>query len=167
MKLTCDICGGELQVLSGGQGATCKVCGVTYDIERLREKLGTPAAQPTAQAQAPQPQAPTPQTQPAVATPASSTVHYLHIKRLFDLHLSKYAAIIDGTEKYIIKGVGKISSIPLTPGPHTVTIQVAAQGITELEPYSFTVTDCDWAAEVHLKRSAFSAKYELKIWEMR
>ena len=40
MKLTCDLCGGTLQVNPGGQGATCSTCGLGYTMERLREKLG-------------------------------------------------------------------------------------------------------------------------------
>ena len=40
MKLTCDLCGGKLQVNPGGQGAHCADCGLGYTLERLREKLG-------------------------------------------------------------------------------------------------------------------------------
>ena len=39
MKLTCDLCGGALQVNLGGQGATCLTCGLGYTMDRLREKL--------------------------------------------------------------------------------------------------------------------------------
>lgn len=39
MKLTCDLCGGELQINSGGKSATCANCGLGYTMERLREKL--------------------------------------------------------------------------------------------------------------------------------
>ena len=39
MKLTCDLCGGALQMNLGGQGATCLNCGITYPMERLREML--------------------------------------------------------------------------------------------------------------------------------
>lgn len=40
MKLTCDLCGGKLQVNPGGQSARCADCGLGYTFERLREKLG-------------------------------------------------------------------------------------------------------------------------------
>lgn len=40
MKLTCDICGGELEMRAGGQGAVCANCGLAYSLERLKEKLG-------------------------------------------------------------------------------------------------------------------------------
>ena len=39
MKITCDLCGGMLQINSGGQGATCENCGIGYTMARLREKL--------------------------------------------------------------------------------------------------------------------------------
>ena len=39
MKITCDLCGGALQINLGGQGATCTNCGLTYTMDRLREKL--------------------------------------------------------------------------------------------------------------------------------
>ncbi len=39
MKLTCDLCGGQLMVGSGGQSASCTVCGLLYSMDRLREKL--------------------------------------------------------------------------------------------------------------------------------
>ena len=37
MKLKCDLCGGPLQVTSGGKGASCMVCGLNYTMERLQE----------------------------------------------------------------------------------------------------------------------------------
>lgn len=39
MKLTCDVCGGTLQMNAGAQEATCKICGMCYSIEVLRNKL--------------------------------------------------------------------------------------------------------------------------------
>jgi len=39
MKLKCDLCGSALQVNSGGQSASCTTCGLTYSMERLKEKL--------------------------------------------------------------------------------------------------------------------------------
>lgn len=39
MKVCCDLCGGTLQVLSCGEDAVCKNCGLTYPMERLREML--------------------------------------------------------------------------------------------------------------------------------
>lgn len=39
MKITCDLCGGALQMNLGGQSATCTSCGLVYTMDRLREKL--------------------------------------------------------------------------------------------------------------------------------
>ena len=39
MRIICDICGGGLQINSGGQGAICTVCHLNYAMSRLREKL--------------------------------------------------------------------------------------------------------------------------------
>lgn len=38
MAITCDVCGGELLIGAGGKTAKCTVCGVSYSIERIREK---------------------------------------------------------------------------------------------------------------------------------
>ena len=39
MKLQCDICGGKLEMQAGGRTAVCQCCGMTYSVERLREKV--------------------------------------------------------------------------------------------------------------------------------
>lgn len=57
MKITCDLCGGSLQINVGGQGATCLSCGLTYPMERLREMLtGNTAVKP----EPPKPEPPKP-----------------------------------------------------------------------------------------------------------
>ncbi len=38
MKLTCDLCGGELEMTVGTSGAVCRSCGLEYAPDRLREK---------------------------------------------------------------------------------------------------------------------------------
>ncbi len=67
MKLTCDLCGGSLRMNLGGKDASCTACGLTYSLDRLREKLGviqTPAS----------PKQTAPQSAPA-AMPDNSFVH--------------------------------------------------------------------------------------------
>ena len=39
MKLVCEICGGTLEMKSGGKGAACTVCGLTYSLDYLKEML--------------------------------------------------------------------------------------------------------------------------------
>lgn len=46
-NLLCDICSGTLVINAGGQNATCSVCGVSYSIERLREKAIAQSVQPS------------------------------------------------------------------------------------------------------------------------
>lgn len=50
--MCCDLCGGTLRVNAGGVSATCCGCGVTYPMERLREKLQSLHAAPAAPQQA-------------------------------------------------------------------------------------------------------------------
>lgn len=45
MKISCDLCGSELQMEAGGQSARCTVCGMVYSLERLREKMKIPPAE--------------------------------------------------------------------------------------------------------------------------
>lgn len=62
MKLTCDLCGASLQVDAGGRSATCVNCGLTYSMERLREKLQAGKPQPSVSV----PVTPAPPAAPAV-----------------------------------------------------------------------------------------------------
>ena len=39
MAITCDVCNGELMIGAGGKTAKCTVCGISYSIERIREKV--------------------------------------------------------------------------------------------------------------------------------
>lgn len=63
MKLTCDLCGGALQMNLGGQGATCLGCGLTYPMERLREMLTgkTPVKPEPPKPEPPKPEPPKPE----------------------------------------------------------------------------------------------------------
>ena len=63
MKITCDLCGGSLQINMGGQGATCLSCGLTYPMERLREMLnGNASVKPEPpKPEPPQPEPPQPE----------------------------------------------------------------------------------------------------------
>ena len=67
MKLTCELCGGTLQMNLGGNGATCTTCGLIYPIERLREILNTPVQQkepPKTAPKTPKKQKPVPEEEP-------------------------------------------------------------------------------------------------------
>lgn len=46
MNLTCEHCGGTLEVQSGGLTALCRGCGNLYTMEQLRAKLKQPRQDP-------------------------------------------------------------------------------------------------------------------------
>ena len=52
MKLTCDLCGSELQMNPGG--AVCTNCGLEYGEDRLREKIAEQKPVPTPQPSVPE-----------------------------------------------------------------------------------------------------------------
>ena len=169
MKLACDICGGELQMLSGGQAAVCATCGMNYPIERLREKLGVaPVVNPVVNDTPPvyDPENDPnwiPELDPSYNEPV---IHYLHIKRKVDLFLCKAAVLIDGEQVAILEGQGQVTSIPVEEGVHTVMIRVAsAAGITDLDPVQFVMGKHDWYGEFYLHRGAFKAAYKYKMWK--
>ncbi len=51
--IKCDLCGGALTMLKGGQSAVCKNCGMEYSLERVREMMaaGAPVKPPEPVAQ--------------------------------------------------------------------------------------------------------------------
>ena len=61
MKLTCDLCGGELQMNPGG--AVCGNCGLEYGEDRIREKMAeqkpVPDPKPPVRKDPPAPKKPT------------------------------------------------------------------------------------------------------------
>ena len=61
MKLTCDLCGGELQVKPGG--VACSNCGLEYGEYRIREKMAeqkpVPDPKPPVRKDPPAPKKPT------------------------------------------------------------------------------------------------------------
>ncbi len=70
MKITCDLCGGTLQMNPGGQTALCTGCGLCYPMARLREKLVPPPVG-TAPVTAPEATGSIPVTEPVPAAPPS------------------------------------------------------------------------------------------------
>ena len=170
MKLTCDLCNGELQMTTGGQSAVCSNCGITYPIERLREKLGaqnTPIVDARSADLSTTPTVIAP-TQDSVACASSGEQpRNLIIRRKIDLFLSTIIAIIDGEQQYVLKGQGKESIIPLSTGHHTVEIIVRhISGNTSLGVLDFVINNHDWCGEVGLIRGAFKTKEEFKMWEL-
>lgn len=154
MKLTCDICGSELQMLSGGQSAACVNCGMKYPLERLREKLqGT---QTVSQSD---------RTEPSPEE--NSDERYLIITRKVDLMLCKAAVIIDGQTVVPLNGQGKTTTVPLPKGVHNIALRVAdATGTKDIGQATISVGNFDWEGKFWLHRGAFKSSYRFEAKEM-
>ena len=153
MKLTCDICGSELQMNPDGQGAVCGSCGMTYSLEYLRKKLGVKAAgeEKTVEREKSEP----------------APDRQLYIKRKVDLlMLSKVAVVLDGQQVGILAGQGKTLAIPVSQGVHKITFRAAdGSGITDTNEMTFRVGDHDWYGEFWLHRGALKAEYRFEMRE--
>ena len=163
MKLTCDLCGGELQMNLDGQGAACGSCGMTYSLEHLRKKLGVQTAEK--QETKLDAEKVIPEVQWKKVDPAPT--HQLFIKRKIDLlMLSKVAVIIDGQQVGILAGQGKTSVIPVSQGLHKISFRmVDGSGVTDMDEMTFRVADHDWYGEFWLKRGAIKAEYRFEMRE--
>lgn len=159
MKLTCDVCGGELQMTSGGQTAVCVNCGITYSIERLREKLDIQPADST--------NVDDHNKKTHQCSNDSTSTRYLRIRRKVDLFVCKAAVIIDGQQCATLENLGKETVIPISQGTHRIFIRVAsAAGITDMDELTFHVKDHDWYGEFWLHRGAFKASYKFDLQEL-
>ena len=176
MKLTCDICGGTLQMNSGGTGATCVNCGMTYSVDRLREKLGGPADIPDA-AYAPVENSPEPIPDAEIIhdvndyekkASASAPLRTLRITRKRSFILFKAAVFIDGQQCAVLEKSGQIIEIPVAPGMHRISFRVAtANGITEADNgWTFHVADQDWYGVFYMQRNAFGASCKFDMHEI-
>ena len=94
MKLTCDLCGSELQMNADSQGATCTGCGMNYALDTLRQKLNAQPQPPTPSNSVFSPCAP---EQPVSQQPATRE---LILNRKFDLQAMLFAVtvVLDGEE---------------------------------------------------------------------
>lgn len=165
MKLTCDLCGGELQMNLDGKGAACSNCGMTYSLEHLRKKLGIQPVEPekTESITDFEQDIPEAKWEKVDSVPARQ----LYIKRKVDLlMLSKVAVILDGQQVGILAGQGKTSAIPVSRGLHKITFRaVDGSGIVDMDEKTFRVGDCDWYGEFGLHRGAFKAEYRFEMRE--
>lgn len=161
MKLTCDLCGGELEMKAGGQGAICTTCGLTYSMESLKEKLATSGETNT-------------QTSNTEEEPIYDCKEYevisaepkrmlrLQSKRSLTLFTAK--AYLDGEPCAVLKP-GGTAQIPISQGEHEIAFQIATTGLDTLGPTTFRVGDKDLNGLLYLQRGAFSAHYKFDIWE--
>lgn len=153
MKLTCVLCGGELQMKAGGQRACCANCGLEYSKERLMEMLQSD----TSAAPIPEP----------VCEPVKSQMHNFYIKRKFNLtgSLAKASIYLDG-EQCAILGASGEACVPISVGTHEVVVRIATgAGLVEMESVTFQVKDRDVAGLLYLKQTAFTASWVFEVRE--
>lgn len=151
MKLTCDICGGALEMNAGGQGAVCANCGLTYSMERLKEKLGVQS-----------PAKPEP-----VEEPAKPRMYHLYLKRKFNLSgsIAKAAVYLDGEQCAILGARGE-ACVPICEGEHEIVVRVASgAGLVEMEKVTFRVKDRDVYGLLYLQQNAFTASWVFEVRE--
>ena len=146
MKLTCDLCGGALQMDKDGQSAVCTQCGIAYPMERLREKLG---AQPA-----------------GAASTQAETARVLRILRKRTTVLFKAVVLLDGEVCAELGKPGSVTEIPVAPGAHEISFRVAtAAGVTEMDALRFQVGSRDLRGVFALKRGAFRAGFTFELQE--
>lgn len=163
MKLTCDLCGGELQMNAGGQDATCLNCGLTYSIERLKEKM---AASGETAPQTPAAEAETIYncTDYKVVAPESGRMLRIQSKRSFILFTAE--AYLDGEACAVLKNTGSTAEVPVAQGEHEISFRIAtAAGTDALGPVRFCVGDRDWNGVFYLHRGAFRVDQKFDMWE--
>ncbi len=150
MKLTCDICGGTLQMNPDNQGAACTSCGMAYSLESLRAKVGTASE--------------------TDCSAAETAVREITITRPFNIIGAPYIIkiMVDEAEAAVFGTKGTLS-IPVAEGDHEV-YAIAIHGADNkvfavTDKMSIHVTGKDWYGTVGLRRGAFKAYLELALTE--
>lgn len=104
MKLTCDLCGGELQMNPGG--AVCGNCGLEYGEDRLREKIAE-------QKPVPDPKPPVRKDPPAPKKPTAAERKRMKIMWII-LALIGVVALVGGLMESGIVYVGCAAAVLIT-----------------------------------------------------
>lgn len=163
MKLTCDLCGGELQMNANSQGATCVGCGMNYSLDSLRKKLNT------------QPQTPT-RTNTAFSAcdqaepeDTQSITRELILSRKFDLQALKYTVTIvaNGEEVAVLGPKGGELRLPIAQGDHEIYAIVKQDNKVEavLDTCVIHVEDHNWCGQFYIRRTAWRAYWQFDIGE--
>lgn len=164
MKLICDLCGGELQMSTDSQGATCASCGINYSLDSLRQKLNAQIQTPTQTNPA---FSACSQSEPANAQPA---IRELILYRKFDLQALLYAVaiIVDGEEVAVLGSKGGELSIPITPGDHEVYAIVKRENKkveAVLDTANIHVSDHNFCGQFYVRRTAWNAYWQFDLYE--
>lgn len=149
MKLTCDLCGGDLQMNADGQSAYCVYCGLEYPKERLTEMLNSSTPVKPAE------------------EPAKPRMHNLFVKRKFNLSAcaAKAGVYLDGELCAVLSARGE-ACVPICEGTHEIVVRVASGiGIQEMEKVVFQVKDRDVYGLFYLRQSAFRSAWVFEVRE--
>lgn len=139
MKMICELCGGELQMKSGGRSAWCTNCGMEYSGERLLEM------------------------QKGI-TPAAPQMRNLYLKRKFNLSgcAAKAAIYLDGQLCAVLTARGE-ACVPISEGDHEIAVRI---GVFTLESLKFTVKDRDVCGVLYLSQKAITAEWVFEIGQL-
>lgn len=192
MKLTCDLCGSDLQMNPGGQSATCVNCGLEYPKERLLEILSAASAGSHSQKPAEPVTVPvdnpkvtpvsepvekpavTPITEPVVkptvhssktvSPPAPAPMRKLFLKRKFAINAlaAQVAIFVDGKQVAILN-VGDTACVPISQARHVVQARVVGLIKSELNPVYIDANDRDYCGEFFVRAHAFSAEFVFEV----
>ena len=154
MKLTCELCGDELQMCSGGQSARCVGCGMEYPKARLMEMLNGDAPV---------------QTEHAVQT-GGAQMRYLFLERKFSFCGAGSQAhfYLDGQHCAALGAKGQ-ASVLVSEGTHELQICLATNsGVVtmEMQPVTFHVRNRDLRGLFYLKRGAITANWVFEVIEL-
>ena len=168
MKLTCDLCGGQLQMNADGKNAVYVECGLIYSVEQLRKRMGV-QNEKTDSGSAAFGETPIKETPIGVTSGVGGPVmRELVIERKFSIAGSAYGAVIivDGVECAMLGPKGTVS-IPVSEGEHDVWVVVTYNGKVSatLDKIHFRVGANNWYGQFKLKRTAWNALWLLDIIE--
>lgn len=159
MKLTCDLCNGELQMNPGGQQASCTQCGLTYSLERLKEKMtafGKAAPEATTQEE--------PSVHKDQDASASKPDRNLRIHRKMTFIAFTAQVYLDGKLCATLKNTSSPVDIPVSQGDHEILIQVTTMsGTNDVGPTFFRVGDRDWDGVFYIRRRMFGAEANFEM----
>ena len=163
MKLTCDLCGGELQMNADSQGATCVGCGMNYSLDSLRQKLNSQQKIPTQTNSA---FSACDQTEPANAQPVTRE---LILSRKFDLQALTFTVTIvaNGEEVAVLGSKGGEIRLPIAQGDHEIYAIVKRENKVEavLDTCEIHVGDHNWCGHFYVRRTAWNAYWQFDMGE--
>ena len=153
MKLTCDLCGSDLQMNANGQSAKCINCGLEYPKERLMEMLNNNTTVKTE----------------TIEVREKPQMRNLFLKRKFSLNgcAAKAVVYLDGEECAVLGARGE-TCVPISQGEHEITVLMLAGSVVmqRLENLAFQVKDRDVYGLLYVKTTAFTGSYVFEVGEV-